>query len=257
MREEYAAGKHAAQKDADRLIAAVETRYGKRKARKLASDIKFYRDFVGLREAPKFFWIRRFWSYKKVLIEIADDLVKNGVIDAKDDIYYLYIDELRAAIATHKADKRAIAGRRGNYRHWQTLTPPRVIFSDGEVPQPIRKINANIPANALEGQGVSPGVVEGRARVITSITEAKLEKGDILVTKFTDPSWTPVFLTVKGLVTEIGGMMTHGTVVTREYGLPAVVGVTDATRLIKDGDMIRIDGSDGYVEVLRYNIKPF
>ncbi|MDR1967041.1 MAG: hypothetical protein LBQ36_10045 [Synergistaceae bacterium] len=112
MREEFAAGKHAAQKDTDRLLAAVQTRYGKRKARKLASDIKFYRDFVGLREAPKFFWIHRLWSYKKVLIEIADDLVRNGVIDTKDDIYYLYMDELRVAIATHKADKQAIAGRR-------------------------------------------------------------------------------------------------------------------------------------------------
>lgn len=109
-----------------------------------------------------------------------------------------------------------------------------------------------VPNGALPGLAVSGGVAEGRARVILDIREAgKIEKGDILVTKFTDPSWTPAFISVGGLVTEVGGMATHGAVITREYGLPAVVGVTDATKHIKDGDLIRVDGNLGYVEFLK------
>lgn len=105
-----------------------------------------------------------------------------------------------------------------------------------------------VPTGALAGLAVSAGVVEGRARVVHDPTE--LEPGDILVTTFTDPSWSPVFLTVAGLVTEVGGLMTHGAVVAREYGLPAVVGVPDATRLIPDRARIRLDATSGHVEIL-------
>jgi len=82
------------------------------------------------------------------------------------------------------------------------------------------------------------------------MAEADLEAGDILVTAYTDPSWTPLFVAIKGLVTEVGGLMTHGAVIAREYGLPAVVGVEHATRLIRDGQRIRVHGTDGYVEIL-------
>jgi rifampicin phosphotransferase len=80
--------------------------------------------------------------------------------------------------------------------------------------------------------------------------DAAIEDGDILVTAFTDPSWTPLFVSVKGLVTEVGGLMTHGAVIAREYGLPAVVSVEHATKLIKDGQRIRVNGTEGDVEVL-------
>ncbi|MEQ8156965.1 MAG: PEP-utilizing enzyme, partial [Clostridiaceae bacterium] len=96
---------------------------------------------------------------------------------------------------------------------------------------------------------VSSGVIEGRARVILNMEDAALEDGDILVTAFTDPSWTPLFVSIKGLVTEVGGLMTHGAVIAREYGLPAVVGVENATKLIKDGQRIRVHGTEGYVEI--------
>jgi pyruvate,water dikinase len=105
----------------------------------------------------------------------------------------------------------------------------------------------------LVGLAVSAGVAEGRARVLSvfsDMAEAELEAGDILVTAFTDPSWTPLFVSIKGLVTEVGGLMTHGAVIAREYGLPAVVGVENATRLIKEGQRIRVHGTDGYVEIL-------
>ena len=141
------------------------------------------------------------------------------------------------------------ASARTSSGSYQALTPPRVLTSDGEaVAGSYRR--EDLPAGALVGLAVSAGTVEGRARVILDMAEADLEEGDILVTAYTDPSWTPLFVAVAGLVTEVGGLMTHGAVVAREYGLPAVVGVEHATKLIRDGQRIRISGTDGYVELL-------
>ena len=133
---------------------------------------------------------------------------------------------------------------------YRTLpSPPRILTSDGEAITG-RYRRDDVPPGALTGLPVSAGAVEGRARVVTDMARADLEAGDILVTAYTDPSWTPLFVTVAGLVTEVGGLMTHGAVIAREYGLPAVVGVEQATRLIKDGQRIRVHGTDGYVEIL-------
>jgi pyruvate,water dikinase len=129
------------------------------------------------------------------------------------------------------------------------LTPPRVLTSDGEAVTGSYRRN-DVPAGALPGLPVSAGVVEGRARVILDMAQADLEPGDILVTAYTDPSWTPLFVAIAGLVTEVGGQMTHGAVIAREYGLPAVVGVVGATRLITDGQQIRVHGTEGYIEIL-------
>ena len=107
-----------------------------------------------------------------------------------------------------------------------------------------------IPAQLLPGLAVSAGIVEGRARIIFDMASADLERGDILVTTATDPSWTPLFVTINGLVTEVGGLMTHGAVIAREYGLPAVVAVANATTRIRDGQRIRVHGTEGYVEAL-------
>ena len=107
-----------------------------------------------------------------------------------------------------------------------------------------------LPENALPGLPVSAGVVEGRARIVKSIKDASLSEGDILVAEFTDPSWTPAFVSIKGLITEVGGLMTHGAIIAREYGLPAVVSVKDATTLIKDGQLIRLNSNEGYIEIL-------
>ena len=129
------------------------------------------------------------------------------------------------------------------------LTPPRVMTSDGEVVTGAYRRD-DAPSGTLIGLPVSAGTVEGRARVIVDMAGAELDTGDILVTPFTDPSWSPLFVTVAGLVTEVGGLMTHGAVIAREYGLPAVVGVEHATQLIRDGQRIRVNGTDGYIEIL-------
>ena len=170
--------------------------------------------------------------------------------------YYLTFEELRDVVRTHQVNYSIISKRKDEYKHYEKLTPPRVITSDGEIIAGEYK-RVNLPANAqasphvvLAGLSVSAGVIEGRARVILNIEEADLEDGDILVTTFTDPSWTPLFVSIKGLVTEVGGLMTHGAVIAREYGLPTVVGVDHATKRIKDGQRIRVHGTEGYVEIL-------
>jgi pyruvate,water dikinase len=146
-------------------------------------------------------------------------------------------------------DDQLIRQRKDAFRSYQVITPPRVLTSDGEVVTGTYR-RVDVPADALTGLPVSAGTVEGRARVILDMAEADLEPGDILVTAYTDPSWTPAFVAIKGLVTEVGGLMTHGAVIAREYGLPAVVGVEHATRLIRDGQRIRVHGTDGYIEIL-------
>ncbi|OPJ65642.1 chondramide synthase cmdD [Clostridium chromiireducens] len=179
----------------------------------------------------------------------AEWLVQDGVIHEKEDIYYLTLEELREVVKTNKLDYDIIVKQKEKHKLNEKLTPPRVMTSDGEIIIGKYK-RENLPEGAIAGLAVSSGVIEGRARVISNMEDAVLESGDILVTSFTDPSWTPLFVSIKGLVTEIGGLMTHGAVIAREYGLPAVVGVENATKLIKDGQRIRVNGTEGYIEIL-------
>jgi pyruvate,water dikinase len=152
-------------------------------------------------------------------------------------------------VRSQRVDDQLIASRRDEFRSYEALTPPRVLTSDGEAVAGTYR-RGGVPEGALAGLPVSAGTVEGRARVILDVADADLDAGDILVTAYTDPSWTPAFVAISGLVTEVGGLMTHGAVIAREYGLPAVVGVEHATRLIRDGQRIRVNGTDGYIEML-------
>jgi rifampicin phosphotransferase len=222
---------------------------GRRKARKTQKMISRMRNFAGYREYPKYLMMRHYWIVKQAMLEEAAKLVETDVIGRPDDIYFLSFEEFREGVRTGRLDHDLITQRRSEFEACERLTPPRVITSEGEVLAGAYQ-NARVPSGALAGIPASAGTVEGRARMILNLADAYLEEGDILVTTFTDPSWTPVFLTVKGLVTEVGGTMTHGAVVAREYGLPAVVGVDGATRLIQDGERIRVNGTEGYVEIL-------
>lgn len=222
---------------------------GKRKATETKRMIRLLRDFIGYREYPKYGMINRYLVYKQALLKEAGKLVETNVIHEKEDIYYLTFEEFRDAVRTNKLDYMVIQKRKDEQKLYEKLTPPRVITSDGEIAAGKYK-REDLPAGAIAGLPVSSGIVEGRARVILNMENADLENGDILITSFTDPSWTPLFVSIKGLVTEVGGMMTHGAVIAREYGLPAIVGVENATRLIKDGQRIRVNGTDGYIEIL-------
>ncbi|KYF63146.1 phosphoenolpyruvate synthase [Sorangium cellulosum] len=222
---------------------------GEQKASEARRMIDRLRSFIGYREYPKYGLVNRYFVYKQALLREAERLVEAGVIHDAEDIYYLTFDELREVVRTHRLDDQLLGKRRAEHALHEKLTPPRVITSDGEIVTGSYK-RADLPAGAIVGLPVSSGVVEGRARVLLDMAGADLEAGDILVTAFTDPSWTPLFVSIKGLVTEVGGLMTHGAVIAREYGLPAVVGVDNATRLIRDGQRIRVHGTDGYVEIL-------
>jgi len=222
---------------------------GEEKAKETKRMIDIIRTFIGYREYPKYGMINRYFVYKQALLKEAEQLVQEGVIHEKEDIYYLTFEELREVVRKNKLDYQIVSIRKDEYKLYEKLTPPRVITSDGEIITGHYK-RENLPAQAIVGLPVSSGVIEGRARVILNMEDADLEDGDILVTSFTDPSWTPMFVSIKGLVTEVGGLMTHGAVIAREYGLPAVVGVENATKLIKDGQRIRVHGTEGYVEIL-------
>lgn len=222
---------------------------GERRAVETERMIDRARTFAGYREYPKYGMVSRYFAYKLALLREADRLVELGVLAERDDISYLRFDELAEVSRTQQVDHDLIRDRRTAYRMYETLIPPRVLTSEGEAITGSYRRD-DLPPGALAGLAVSAGVAEGRARVVTDMTQADLAAGDILVTAYTDPSWTPLFLTAAGVVTEVGGLMTHGAVIAREYGLPAVVGVQNATRLIQDGQRIRIDGNTGTVEVL-------
>jgi pyruvate,water dikinase len=193
--------------------------------------------------------VSRYFVYKQALLEEAGRLVQAHVLREKEDIFYLTFQELHDVVRANRVDDQLIRRRKDAFRSYQALTPPRVLTSDGEgIAGDYRR--DDVPAGALVGLPVSAGTIEGRARVILDMAEADLEPGDILVTAHTDPSWSPLFVAITGLVTEVGGLMTHGAVIAREYGLPAVVGVEHATRLIRDGQRIRVHGMDGYIEIL-------
>jgi len=251
----FQAGKQEAKDKEEEIIRRVKNLPGgSGKAKKIRKDISLLRNFIGCREDPKYFIVRRYQVYKKALMKEAYKLAEKGIIKNTDDIFYLYFDELQDVVKTNKLDYSIIERRKENYIHFEKLTPPRVFTSEGFVP-PSGFSTGNIPKGAISGIPVSTGIAEGHARVVLSVDEARLEEGDILVTKFTDPSWTPLFVTIKGLVTEVGGYTTHGAVITREYGLPGVVGVENVTKLIKDRQRIRVNGTEGYVEIMDNDVE--
>ncbi|MDG4809848.1 phosphoenolpyruvate synthase [Micromonospora sp. WMMD1120] len=249
-RRRFAEGEQRARQKAREVLAGLRALPdGEQKAAETERMIDRVRTFIGYREYPKYGIVSRYLVYKQALLAEAERLVRAGALTELDDVFYLTFDEFEEVVRTRRVDDELVRQRREAFRAYQALTPPRVLTSDGEAVTGAYRRD-DVPAGALVGMPVSAGTVEGRARVIVDMAQADLEAGDILVTAHTDPSWTPLFVGIAGLVTEVGGLMTHGAVIAREYGLPAVVSVLDATRLIQDGQRIRVHGSDGYVEIL-------
>lgn len=243
-------GRQKAQKKAAEVLSRLRALPdGDRRADETRRMIDQVRAFIGYREYPKYGIISRYFLYKQALMTEARRLVRAGVLAAQEDVFYLTFQEFHQVSRSNQVDDRLIQRRKDAFRSYHALTPPRVLTSDGEALTGAYRRD-DVPAGALAGLPVSAGVVEGRARVILDMAQTDLETGDILVTTYTDPSWSPLFVGITGLVTEVGGLMTHGAVIAREYGLPAVVGVEQATRLIRDGQRIRVHATDGYVEIL-------
>lgn len=210
------------------------------------------RAWMGLREYPKFFLVRAFGAFREVLLHIGSEWYRRGLLERADDLIFLKLPELRQ-LAENPADpqwRELIAKRRSAFEYeMHRRQVPRLLLSDG------RAFYAGIAGGdesgrVLWGSPVSPGVAEGLVRVVTNPHRADLQPGEIMVCPGTDPTWTPLFLTAGGLIMEMGGMMTHGAVVAREYGLPAVVGVNQATRVLRTGQRVRLDGSTGRIDVL-------
>ena len=236
-------------KEQELLSRLLQLPGGQQKAAATKRMIGLVRSLSGYREYPKYGMISRYFIYKQALLKEAERLVHAGHTRQKEDIFYLTFEELHQAVRSQEFNPGLVSRRKEEFTSYKKLSPPRVLTSDGEIISG-RYQRGDLPTGALAGLAVSTGVVEGRARVILDMSNAHLEEGDILVTTFTDPSWTPLFVSAKALVTEVGGLMTHGAVIAREYGLPAVVGVENATKFIRDGQRIRVNGTAGYVEVL-------
>jgi phosphoenolpyruvate synthase/pyruvate phosphate dikinase len=243
-------GRAEAQRKIDELLGRLRAqRCGRRKAKKAAKYMSLLRHFIGYREYSKHACLQRYWLYKEALLREARSLVQQGIIRHPDDVDFLSFDEFRTVVRTGRLDYSLIRERRSAHEEYAKLNPPRVLTSEGEVFNG-EYDTGTVPDGALAGVAVSSGVVEGRARVVLEMADAEVADGDILVTRYTDPSWSTLFVSAKGVVMEVGGVMTHGAVVAREYGLPAVVGVQNATRRIRDGQLIRVNGGEGYVELL-------
>lgn len=210
------------------------------------------RALAGLRESPKFFLIRTFGILRQMMVQIGAELVQAGKLSRADDVFFLRLAELRALDAGYLIDWPALVAERRalHEREQRRRQIPRLILSDGRTFYEGIKQPAELREGVLIGSPVSPGLVEGTVHVVFDPHQAQLAPGEILVCPGTDPSWTPLFLAAGGLVMEVGGLMTHGSVVAREYGIPAVVGVHEVTNRLHSGQRVRVDGSRGEVTIL-------
>jgi phosphohistidine swiveling domain-containing protein len=248
-RKAFLAGEGLAERAAAGLLDRLKgTPFGWLKRRLMRRLITVYRSRIGLREHPKFYVVRLFDLARRGILREAQDLTDAGILSSPDDVFWLSLSEIEETLKTRKFDRQLLDERRDRFVRDGSLRPPRLITSEGEVVE--APPEEGVPAGALAATAASAGVVEGRARVVRKLEEARIEKGDILVAPYTDPAWTPLFPIAAGLVTEVGGLMTHGAVVAREYGIPAVVGVDGATEAIRDGSLVRVNGTQGYVETL-------
>ncbi|MBN2006017.1 MAG: phosphoenolpyruvate synthase [Anaerolineae bacterium] len=247
----FAKGAVAAETTLNTLIAtARRTRGGALRARLMHFLGTRVRELTGLRENPKFFAIRMMGIHRAGLLRVGGEMVKAGTLTQPDDLFYLRLNELKALADGENRDWKAIvAEHRATYqRELRRRQSPRLLLGDGRAFY--AGMGAETGDDELHGSPVSPGLVENVAHVILDPRGAQLTPGEILVCPGTDPSWTPLFLTAGGLVMEVGGMMTHGAVVAREYGIPAVVGVHEATTRLKTGQRIRVDGATGRIIVI-------
>lgn len=248
-RKEYRETIEKAKKASAELIKEVEGKHGKVKGKVVRRMVRVLRNYMPIREHPKYLIMKLIMIYKKAFLEEARLLVEKGHLLEEKDIFYVGFWELYKAIQNNDSLVELIKLRKEEYEHFNKLTPPRLITSDGEEIKAGYKRD-NLPEGALPGMPVSSGVIEGIAKVITDPSKTSINKGEILVAPFTDPGWTPLFINAAGLVMEVGGLLTHGTVVAREYGIPAVVGITEATKKIKTGQKIRVDGNAGFVLII-------
>ncbi|MFN4098449.1 MAG: PEP-utilizing enzyme [Pararhodobacter sp.] len=231
------------------LVAQVRAAKGGLRARVFAWQMRCYRELAGLREQPKYEGARMIALARRIWLEAGAELAAKGALDAPEDVLFLRLDDLLAFEAGRAGDLRAKSAQaRAEYERENTRRAvPRWMTSDGEA---IFGVEADESEGVLVGLPVSAGTHEGSVRVILHPAGARLERGEVLVCRGTDPAWAPLFLQAGALVMETGGAVSHGSIVAREYGLPAVAGVADATTRLRDGQRVRVDGQSGQVVLL-------
>jgi len=249
----FARGRSAAEAAVEKLTANIrKSRGGFIKARVARFFANRARMLMGLRENPKFFAVRMMWIIHRELRKTGREFMAAGELVHDDDVFYMSLAELREFAAKTPRDwKSLISERRSRFeRELQRRQLPRLLLSDGRAFYEGMAESAAGDGKNITGSPVSPGVVEGKVRVVRDPSRAGLMPGEIMVCPGTDPSWTPLFMVAGGLIMEVGGMMTHGAVVAREYGIPAAVGVDRATLRLKTGMKIRLNGSTGEITLI-------
>ncbi len=232
-------------REAEATIATLLSRVHGPRRLLARAFLRRVRALAGVREAPKFHVVRVFAHGRAILAPVGASLAADGRIESADDIWFLTLPEARRGVAGEDL-RSVVAERRTEYRREERRRHvPRVLLSDGTDAE--AAFAAPAADGALRGTPASPGIARGVAHVMLTPAGARLEPGEVLVAPATDPGWTPLFLTASALVMEMGGMMSHGAVVAREYGIPAVVGVPDATTRIVTGERVVVDGSAGTV----------
>ena len=207
------------------------------------------RRYSPLRENIKSRVVRWFAMIRLRLMELGDRLTARGVLRHREDIFFLQVNELQAAVHGEGEGLREVASRRAEYDRNLTLDPPAVVVGRFD-PDRAEREEFEEGTTTLEGVAANPGVVTGTARVILRAGADQVEPGEILVAPFTDPGWTPFFLNAAAIVMDMGGILSHGSIIAREYGIPAVVNVGPATKIIKTGQRIQVDGGRGVVRIL-------
>ncbi len=246
-------GQESAARATDRLASAASSAFDTPLAGWIVRQLaKRVRSLSGFRESPKFAMVSISGMIRAALLESGQEFADKGVLEGADDIFYLTMRELKTLAMDAPGDRQKLVRfrREEDRRERSRRSIPRIILSDGTAFYAGLAAAASADEKALVGSGVSPGLVEGPVQVVINPLDTKLKPGDILVCPGTDPSWTPLFLAAGGLITEVGGMMTHGSVVAREYGIPAVVGVDRATERLQTSQKVRINGGSGTIELL-------
>jgi len=236
-------------KASEKLIKKIrKTKFGFFKSIIIKRLIYVYRQTIWVREHPKFFLINVFFLIRESILFEANVLKEKWLLEEDDDIFYFDFDEIDLIIKDGVVDKSLLEKRKQEFERNSSLKPPRIFDENGEIL--VAKSDIIAPEWAIVWTAASAWIIEWKARVIMSLKDAYLKKWEILVTSYTDPAWTTLFWIAGWVVTEVWWLLTHGAVVAREYGIPAVVWVDNATSKIKDWDRIRLNGSEWFIEII-------
>jgi pyruvate,water dikinase len=244
--EKFYSDREEAEKTIQNITARLKRKGAGKDARRVEKLLRIHRETFGYRELPKSILVKGIGIMRGILADVGEELKAEGRLDDKNDVFFLFYEDIRTGTDL----KERVRLNREEYQRELHRTPvPRVMTSTGETVY--YAATEDESDDAYKGIPASPGVYEGPVKVLRMPEEGdRLKQGEVLVAASTNPAWTPLFLKIGGLIMETGAPMSHGPVVAREYGIPAVIGVRDATTRLKDGQMVRINGETGRIEVI-------